>query len=110
MDLQAAEAGLGPRDRGEIQDDADAKAARPFLPVEHDPAKWFDTGLPPWVEEMMQQGVRIRPVREPPMADHPFYMWESGEAQLRAIQEADRHLQSDGGIKIAGLGRFAIVS
>eukprot|EP00966_Prymnesium_polylepis_P069271 1609828-Prymnesium_polylepis.1 len=22
------------------------------------------------VEEMMQQGVRIRPVREPPMADH----------------------------------------
>ena len=46
LDLQAAEAGLDPRDRGEIQDDADAKAARPFLPVEHDPAKWFDTGLP----------------------------------------------------------------
>eukprot|EP00966_Prymnesium_polylepis_P102702 2379108-Prymnesium_polylepis.1 len=41
---------------------------------------------------MMQQGVRIRPVREPPMVDHPFYMWESCEAQLRAIQEADRHL------------------
>ena len=92
LDLHAAEAGLDPRDRGEIKDDAEAKAARPFLPVEHDPAKWWDTGLPSWVEEMMQQGVRIRPVREPPMADHPFYKWESCEAQLRAIQEADRHL------------------
>ena len=92
LDLDAAERGMDPRDQGLIQDDAEAKAARPFLPVEHDPAKWFDTGLPPWIEEMMQSGVRIQPVTEPPMADHPFYRWESAEAHLRAIQEADRHL------------------
>jgi hypothetical protein len=93
LDLDAAERGMHPRDKGLIQDDAEAKASRPFLPVEHDPAKLFDTGLPAWVEEMMQSGVRILPVTsEPPMADHPFYRWESAEAHLRAIPEADRHL------------------
>ena len=42
----------------------------------------------------MRDGVRIRPEIEPPPADHPFYRWESGEAQMRAIMEADRHLSA----------------
>ena len=67
---------------------------RAFLPVPWDPDRWVDTGLPAWVETMMQEGVRIRPEVEPPFADHPFYRWESPEANMRAIMEADRHLSA----------------
>ena len=34
----------------------------------------------------------IVPVVEPPGRDIPFYQWDSQEALMRAVQEADRHL------------------
>ena len=92
LDLAAAEAGLDPRDRGEYPESASTKRMLQFLPVEHDADRWVDTDMPEWVERFMREGVRIRPVIEPPPADHPFYRWESSEAEMRAIMEADRHL------------------
>ena len=92
LDLDEAEKQMDPRDRGERMDDAEAKLMRTFLPVDWDPARWKDTGLPEWIETFMQSGVIIEPVVEPPMADHPFYHWESDTHLLMAIQEADRHL------------------
>ena len=72
-------------------DDAE-KRMRTFLPVDWDPSRWVDTGLPDWIETFMRSGVVVEPVVEPPVADHPFYEWESDEHLLRAIMEADRHL------------------
>ena len=92
LDLDEAEKQMDPRDRGEVKDDADAKRMRTFLPVDWDPSRWENTGLPEWIETFMKSGVVIEPVVEPPMADHPFYHWESDEHLLVAIQEADRHL------------------
>ena len=92
LDLTAAEAAMDPRDQGLVADDLEGKRMRQFLPVPHDPERWKETGLPDWIETMMQSGVRIVPEVEPPFADHPFYRWESDEARLRAIWEADRHL------------------
>ena len=92
LDLDAAEAALDPRDRGEFPEEAGVKEMRSCLPLPHDASRWEGTGLDQWVETMMQEGVRIQTVREPPFADHPFYRWESTEAMIRAISEADRHL------------------
>ena len=92
LDLADAENRMDPRDRGEFADDPDRKRMRAYLPVPWDPASWHDTGLPTWIESMMQEGVIIRPEVEPPFADHPFYQWDSSEALHRAIVEADRHL------------------
>ena len=92
LDLADAESRMDPRDRGEFADDPDRKRMRAYLPVPWDPASWHDTGLPAWIELMMQEGVVIRPEVEPPFADHPFYRWDSSEALHRAIVEADRHL------------------
>ena len=92
LNLEEAEAQMDPRDRGELKDDVDAKRMRTFLPVEWDPGRWNDTGLPEWIEVFMKSGVVIEPVVEPPMADHPFYHWETDTHLLMAIQEADRHL------------------
>ena len=94
LDLSAAEAAMDLRDQGVPTEPAERRAMRSFLPVPWDPDRWIDTGLPAWVEAMMRDGVRIRPEIEPPPADHPFYRWESGEAQMRAIMEADRHLSA----------------
>ena len=94
LDLSAAEAAMDLRDQGVPTEPAERRAMRAFLPVPWDPDRWVDTELPAWVESMMREGVRIRPEIEPPPADHPFYRWESGEAQLRAIMEADRHLSA----------------
>ena len=92
LDLDEAEAQMDPRDRGDVKDDAKAKLMRTFLPVDWDPSRWVDTGLPEWIEIFMRSGVVIEPVVEPPMADHPFYHWETDHHLLMAIQEADRHL------------------
>jgi hypothetical protein len=86
--------GIDLRDQGVPTEPAERRAMRSFWPVPWDPDRWIDTGLPAWVEAMMRDGVRIRPEIEPPPADHPFYRWESGEAQMRAIMEADRHLSA----------------
>ena len=83
---------MNPRDRGEYPDDPDAKRMRSFLPVDWDPDRWVDSGMPDWVEQIMREGVRIRPETEPPPFDHPFYQWDGDEALMRAIMEADRHL------------------
>ena len=73
MDLDAAEAMLDPRDRGEFPEEPAAKHMRSFLPVMHDPACWQDPSLPEWVRKTMSEGVHIRPTREPPFADQaPF--------------------------------------
>ena len=92
LDLGEAERAMDPRDQGLVKDDLEGKQMRQYLPVPHDASRWRDTGLPDWIETMMQKGVRIVPEEEPPFADHPFYRWESDEARLRAIWEADRHL------------------
>jgi hypothetical protein len=92
MDLDEAKAQMDPRDRGDIKDDPKAKLMRTFLPVDWDPSRWVDTGLPHWIEVFMRSGVVIEPVVEPPMADHPFYHWETDQHLVMAMQEADRHL------------------
>ena len=92
LDLDEAERQMDLKDRGEFAESAETKRARTYLPVPWDPAKWVDTGLPAWVELMMQEGVRITPEVEPLPADHPFYKWAGDEALMRAIQEAGRHL------------------
>ena len=92
LDLGEAESLMDPRDAGAMSDDADAKRMRSFLPVDWDPQRWHDAGLPAWIEEFMQSGVKIEPEVEPPVADHPFYEWDSQEHLLRAVLEADRHL------------------
>ena len=114
LDLAEAERRMDPRDRGEMADDPDRKLMRAYLPVPWNPDTWRDTGLPAWIEQMMQEGVVIRPEVEPPFADHPFYRWDSSEALHRAIVEADRHL-SVGSLEyipfeeVAGISESAIV-
>ena len=54
LDLADAESRMDPRDRGEFADDPDRKRMRAYLPVPWDPASWHDTGLPAWIELMMQ--------------------------------------------------------
>jgi hypothetical protein len=92
LDLDEAEARMDPRDNGQMKDDSEAKMMRSYLPVDWDPERWRDTGLPVWIETFMRSGVMIEPEIEPPMADHPFYEWASDEHLLKAILEADRHL------------------
>ena len=92
LDLDEAERRMDPKDRGEYAESDEAKRARSHLPVPWDPTRWVDTGLPEWIETFMREGVRIRPEVEPPPFDHPFYKWDSDEALMRAIHEADRHL------------------
>ena len=88
---------LSPLNRGEFADDPDRKKMRAYLPVPWDPASWHDTGLPAWIELIMQEGVVIRPEVKPPFADHPFYRWDSSEALHRAIVQVDRHGVEGGG-------------
>ena len=92
LDLDRAEAAMDARDRGLPAEPPERKEMRSFLPVPWNPALWEAAGLPESVQKMMTGGVRIRPEIEPPPADHPFYRWESDEAHMRAIMEADRHL------------------
>ena len=92
LDLDRAEAAMDARDRGQPSEPPERKEMRSFLPVPWDAERWTAAGLPESVQRMMSEGVRIRPEIEPPMADHPFYRWESDEAHMRAIMEADRHL------------------
>ena len=51
---------MDPRDRGEMTDDPARKRMRAYLPVDWDPDRWRGTGLPDWIERMMQRGVEIR--------------------------------------------------
>lgn len=91
VDFEALERGMDPLDRtGAPSEPKTAKAARSYMPIPVDPARW-DIGLPAELDQMMaRQGVGIHIWEEPGFSEVPFYPFASDEALFRSIHEADR--------------------
>ena len=91
VDYAALDAVMDPLDReGAPSEPKSAKAARSYMPIPIEPARW-DIGLPAELNEMMAgKGVGVHVWEEPGFSEVPFYPFANDEALLRSIQEADR--------------------
>ena len=92
LDHEAVRPHLDPRDRGEGLEPKEAKAARSWRPMPHDPELWRGKGMPAEVEHLMVEGAQIDAAAEVGFFEVPQYEWPSDQGLVEAILECDRHL------------------
>ena len=96
VDYDLLEGSMDPLDRaGAVQEPKTAKAARSYVPIGHEAARW-DIGLPSELDQMMaREGVGIHVWDEPGFSEVPFYKFASAEGLMKSIFEADRAILAD---------------
>ena len=85
---------MDPRDRGAPSCGHGAKAALAWSYLHRHPERWRGKGMPPDVEQMMTEGVRIETVGDDQVyaREMPQYAFKDAEHFVRGSQECDRAL------------------